>query len=86
MEEVMELEGPVLKVDGQLVLMIPLDGGGAKLVECSRVISEVKMEFLRVAIPEWIAGMLRIEEGDIVRVSNSDGKLQIGAGSTRLTH
>ena len=32
---------------------------------------------LKIAIPEWLAGMLRIDEGDIVRVSNWDGKLRI---------
>jgi hypothetical protein len=76
MEET-SLQGPVLKVNGKLTLMIPLEDGGANLVACSRGISEVEGPCLKIAIPEWLAGMLRIDEGDIVRVSNWDGKLQI---------
>jgi hypothetical protein len=76
MEET-SLQGPVLKVNGKLTLMIPLDEGGAEFVDCSRGISEVEGACLKIAIPEWLAGMLRIDEGDIVSVSNWDGKLQI---------
>ncbi len=77
MEEKVSLEGQVLKVAGQLMLLIPLACGGAQLVECSRGISEVQGEFLKIAIPEWLAGMLRIEEGDLVCVHNADGKFHI---------
>jgi hypothetical protein len=41
MDEVVSLEGPVLKINGELVLMIPLDAGGSELVDCSRGISSV---------------------------------------------
>lgn len=85
MENVMALEGPVLKVNGELMLLIPLADGGAELIERSRGISEVQGEFLKIVIPEWLAGILEIEEGDLVRVSN-DGKLNITAGSPRLVH
>ena len=61
METLMSWEGLVVKVNGELLLLIPLDGGGSELVECSRGISEVQGEFLKVVIPEWLAGMLRIE-------------------------
>ncbi len=77
MEEKVSLEGQVLKVAGQLMLLIPLGCGGAQLVECSRGISEVQGEFLKIAIPEWLAGMLRIEEGDLVCVHNADGNFHI---------
>jgi hypothetical protein len=76
MEET-SLQGPVLMVNGQLTLMVPLEDGRAELAACSRDISEVAGPCLRIAIPEWLAGMLRIDEGDIVRVSNWDGKLRI---------
>ena len=78
MENVMTLEGPVLKVNGELMLLIPLEDGGAELIECSRGISEVQGEFLKILIPEWLAGILRIEEGDLVCVQ-SDGRLHIRA-------
>ena len=86
MEEVMSLEGPVLKVNGELLLLIPLEAGGAELIDCSRGISEVQGEFLKIVIPEWLAGMLRIEEGDLVCVSNIGGKFHIVASSPRLVH
>ena len=78
MENVMSLEGRVLKVMGELMLLIPLADGGSEMVESSRGISEVQGEFLKIVIPEWLAGMLRIEEGDLVCVQ-SDGKLHIRA-------
>ncbi len=76
MEET-SLQGPVLMVNGKLTLMIPLEYGGAELMDCSRGVSEVEGECLRIAIPDWLARMLRIDEGDIVCVSNWDGKLHI---------
>ena len=76
MEET-SLQGPVLLVNGKLTLMIPLEDGGSEHVACSRGISEGAGSCLKIAIPDWLAGMLRIDEGDIVRVSNWDGKLRI---------
>jgi hypothetical protein len=77
MEKLTSLHGPVLKINGELVLVIPLNAGADELVECSRGISEVQGDFLRIVIPEWLAGILRIDEGDLVCVDNSDGKLHI---------
>jgi len=83
MEEVMSLVGPVLKFNGELMLLIPLTDGGSQLLDCSRGISEVQGEFLKIVIPEWLAGMLRIEEGDLVCVSNTDGQFHIQARTPR---
>jgi hypothetical protein len=83
MEEVMSLEGPVLKINGELMLVIPLEAGGSELVECSRGISEVHSEFLKIVIPEWLAGMLRIEEGDLVYLNNANGQLHIQTSNPR---
>jgi hypothetical protein len=80
-ETVLLLEGPVLKVNGELMLLIPLADVGAEVVERSRSISDTQGQFLRIAIPEWLAGVLDIEEGDLVRVE-SDGMLRINAPST----
>jgi hypothetical protein len=77
MENVTSLQGPVEKVDGQLVLFIPLSAGGDQFIECSKGISEVQGEYLKIIIQEWLAGMLRIEEGSIVSVNNENGKLNI---------
>ena len=86
MEEAMSLEGAVLKVKDELMLLIPLAEGGLELVECSRGISEVQGEFLKIVIPEWLAGMLRIEEGDLICVHNTGGQFHINATSPRLVH
>jgi len=75
MEEVTSLQGPVLKVNGELMLLIPLECGGSELVECSRGIGEVQGEYLKIVIPEWLAGLLRIDEGDLISVNNCGGKL-----------
>jgi len=82
----MSLEGSVLKVKGELMLLIPLADGGSELMDCSRGISEVQGEFLKIVIPEWLAGMLRIEEGDLVRVDNTGGKFHINTTSPRLVN
>ncbi|HEY1802577.1 MAG TPA: hypothetical protein VGG46_16745 [Terriglobales bacterium] len=71
------LHGPVEKIDGKLTLLIPLEAGGRELIECSRGISEVEGEYLKIVIPEWLAGMLRIEDGSLVSVDNENGKFNI---------
>ena len=86
MEEVMSLEGPVLKVNGELVLFIPLSAGGDELIELSRGISEVEGEFLRINIPAWLAAVLRIEEGDLVCVHKAGGLFRIGLSEPRRVH
>lgn len=78
MENVLALEGPVLKVNGELMLIVPLADGGSEFTPCSPGISEVQGEFLQILIPDWLAGLLEIEEGDVVCVQ-SDGRLHIHA-------
>jgi len=67
----------VEKEDGNLVLRIPLEAGGAEFVECSRGISKIQDNQLKVTIPEWLAGMLRIDEGSLVSVDSANGKFNI---------
>jgi hypothetical protein len=86
MEDVMSLEGPVLKVNGELVLFIPLSAGGEELIELSRGISEVEGEFLKINIPIWLAAVLRIEEGDLVCVRKAGGMFRIGLAGPRQVH
>jgi hypothetical protein len=86
MEDVMSLEGPVLKVNGELVLFIPLSAGGEELIELSRGISEVEGEFLKINIPVWLAAVLRIEEGDLVCVRKAGGMFRIGVAEPRQVH
>jgi hypothetical protein len=76
-DEVTSLKGSVEKIDGKLTLLIPLEAGGDQLVECSRGISEIQGEYLKITIPEWLSGVLRIEEDSLVSVSNENGKFNI---------
>jgi len=76
-ENVTSLEGPVEKDDGKLVLRIPLSAGGSELIECSRGVGTVEGEYLKIEIQEWLAGILRLAEGDLVNVNNQNGKLNI---------
>jgi hypothetical protein len=84
--EVVSLIGPVEKRNGQLMLLIPLAEGGVELLACSERISEVEGEYLKVVIPERLAGVLRIREGDLVNVNNSRGRFNISAFSPRLVN
>ena len=83
MKDVISVQGPVEKIDGKLTLLIHLEAGADQLIECSRGISEVQGQYLRIVIPDWLAGMLRIEEGDLVSVDNAEGKFNIHPVSPR---
>jgi hypothetical protein len=85
-DDVLTLEGPVERLDGKLALLIPLDEGGDKFLECCRGISEVQGNSLKIAIPEWLSGVLRIEEGDVVSIDNANGKLNIRPVNARPIH
>ena len=76
-ENITSLKGSVEKIDDKLVLRIPLEAGGREFIECSRGISAIEGDYLKITIPEWMAGMLRIHEGSSVSVDNKDGKCNI---------
>ena len=76
-EDFTSLQGPVEKVDGRLVLRIPLAAGGDQFIECSRGIAHVDGEYLCIEIPDWLAAQLRVDEGSPVSVDNRDGKCNI---------
>jgi hypothetical protein len=70
-------EWPLVKANGELMLLIPLEIGAANQIASSRAVLETQRDFLKIVIPEWLAEMLDVEEGDLLRVSNEDGELQI---------
>jgi hypothetical protein len=86
MKEEISLEGPVLLVDGELMLLIPLSDGGAEFVECTRGIGEVQGDYLKVVIPGWLADVLRVEEGDRVVVTSTRRTFGIQAVQPRLVN
>lgn len=77
MEDVVSLTGPVEKLNGHLVLLIPLDAGGCELVRCSLGIAEVEGQNLKVTIPGWLADKLGIHEGSTVHVDHRSGRFNI---------
>jgi hypothetical protein len=83
MDNVKSLEGLVMKVNEKLTLVIPLGHQGLESADYSRGVSEAPGEFLKIVIPEWLASMLEIEEGDSVRMRNTDGEFEFQAGTQR---
>jgi predicted molibdopterin-dependent oxidoreductase YjgC len=79
-------EWPLVKANGELMLLIPLEIGAANQRVSSRVVSETKRDFLKIVIPPWLAEMLDVGEGDLLRVSNEDGELQIQPVESRLVN
>ena len=71
------VQGPIEDLDGQLVLMIPLDVGGSDLAPSAAGISEIVGDVLRVDIPQWLASKLDLTRGTIVTVDNADGTFNI---------
>ena len=76
MENTMYSEWPVVRANGELMLLVPLEEtiGSAKP---SRSFLDTQANFLKVVIPGWLAEMLEVEEGDFLRVRNADGEFQI---------
>jgi hypothetical protein len=85
MANVTSIEGHVLKVDGQLMLLVPLETGAEQL-ETAPGTSEVCGDFLKIVIPEWLAGVLSIEEGDLVSIQNSESKAEGFARMAKLVN
>jgi hypothetical protein len=79
MDKMISWTGPVLKINGELVLMISLAEGGDEFVDCSRSLSEVQGEYLRIVIQEWLPAMLRLDQGDLVCVHKTGGKFHSNA-------
>ena len=77
MEDLISIEGPVERIDGNLTLRIPLSAGGDRLAPLARGIGQIEGDYLCVVIRPWLAEKLRIEEGSLVFVDNKNGKLTI---------
>ena len=71
------LEGPVEKIDGQLMLRIPLAAGIDALVASAKSIGTVEGEFFVVPIPDWLAQKLEVVEGSQVGITHRSGKFTI---------
>jgi hypothetical protein len=77
MDKVTSLRGPVEKIDGVLMIRIPLGAGGSELQKSCRGISEIEGDFLKIIIQNWLAEKLGLRDGSIVAVDNQEGKFNI---------
>jgi hypothetical protein len=50
------LQGPVERVNGKLILRIPLSQGADQLAAYTRGIGQIVGEYLEIIIPEWLTG------------------------------
>ena len=76
MGNTMYSEWPIVKANGELMLLVPL-AETIGSVTPPRSFLETQGNFLKIVIPEWLAEMLEVGEGDFLRVSNAEGELQI---------
>lgn len=77
MEKQISIGGPVEEIDGQLMLRIPLEEGGADLYEYARAITTIEDGELIFIIQPWMAEKLRIGAGSRVIVDNLEGKFRV---------
>jgi hypothetical protein len=84
----LSLEGPVERIEGELVLRIPLAAGGHELAPLIRRGSRIEGDFLIVLIPPDLAAHLCVTEGSLVVVDDSGNRFNIARSDSndRPTH
>ena len=85
MENTVYSEWPIVKANGELMLLVPLAETMVS-VKPSPGFLDTQGNFLKIVIPAWLAEMLEVEEGDFLRVSNADGEFQIQPVQPRLVN
>jgi hypothetical protein len=81
LDEMMWVEGPVIKLNGELVLLITLAS------ECSGLATASDLsECMQVVIPGKVAEILRIETGDMVCLRSADGRFRLHALKAGVLH
>jgi len=76
MENTAYSEWPVVKANGELILLVPLTEAIGSVTPSDSFL-DVQGNFLKIVIPEWLAEMLEVGEGDFLRVSSAGGEFQI---------
>lgn len=81
MDEMMWVEGPVIKINGEFILLITLAS------ECSGLATSSDLsECMKVVIPGRVAEILRIETGDMVCLRSADGRFCLHALKAGILH
>ncbi len=73
----LSLEGPVERLNGQLILRIPLEAGGHRLRQTVCTECNVQGKDLIVPLPDWLTSSIRLAEGTAVHVDDRWGRLNI---------
>ena len=68
------IEGSVETVGEHLVLRIPLDAGGDRLVDCAKGIGHIEGDSLEIPIQPWLADKLGLIAGSRVVVGRKGRK------------
>ncbi len=77
-DDFVSLVGPLEERDGKLVLLIPMEVGGDKLLACTRGIAEIDGDMLCIKVPDWLAARFEMQIGSLVWINNRDGKFNFG--------
>ena len=77
MSREVSIKGPLEKIDGKLVLQIPLAVGGRELADCTKGIGRVEGHFLQIEVLPWMAEKLGVEEGTVMSVDNITGEFRM---------
>jgi len=85
MENTAFCEWPIVKANGELMLLVPL-AESIGSVNPSGGFLDMQGKFLKIVIPGWLAEILEVGEGDFLRVSNADGDFQIRPVQTLLVN
>lgn len=80
--DAVSLTGPVERINGELTLRIPLEGGGAALAPAVARIGTVDETYLNIVIKPWLAEQLGVSEGSLVDVDNIEGRFNIRTVAT----
>jgi hypothetical protein len=78
--QLMSLEGPVIKLGGELMLLITIAD------ECSGLEDSGFSECLKLIIPQSVARILRIEVGDMICLHSMDGRFRLQTVKAQLLH
>lgn len=76
MENTTDSDWPIVKANGELMLLVPLAETMGSTTPSPGFL-DTQGNFLKIVIPEWLAEMLEVGEGDFLRVTNADGEFQI---------
>lgn len=77
MAQPVSIKGPLEKIEGKLLLRIPLEVGGQTLIGCTKGIGHVDGDFLVIEILPWMIEQLGISEGDLLAVDNHTGEFRM---------